>query len=243
MSKFEDHLWREVARQHGPDVEHAGRPQPRHTRLRARMLAGGSILGLAGAGTAAALVLGAASASPAFAVTRNHDGTVTVWVKRSSGIAGANAKLHQLGVRAMVLPQAPARCSDLPITQQGAPAPQGKNFIAPRGNVIAPRGSFTDAHWTIDRKIPPGQVLALTPAPGPSLTHAPGPAGNSGNSGTAGNSGNSGSSGTATTSGSQAPAPSVNWQTTTGQVWTCNVPAQPTPSPGAGSTGTTGNSG
>jgi hypothetical protein len=240
MSKFEDHLWREVARQHGPHMQRAGRPQPRHSRLRPRMLAGGSILGLAGAGTAVALVLGAASASPAFAVTRNHDGTVTVWVKRSSGIAGANAKLHQLGIKAMVLPQAPARCNDLPITEQGPPAP---------------RGNFTGAHWTIDRKVPAGSILALTPpasVPSPTPRSVPGAAGssgNSGNSGTAGNSGTvttggsgtatTGGSGTATTGGSQAPAPSVNWQTRAGQVWTCNVPAQPTPSPG---TGTTGNS-
>ena len=91
MSRFEDHLWREVERQHGPDLEPAGRPPARHSRLGPRILAAGGILGVAGVGTAVALVLGAASASPAFAVTRNHDGTVTVWVKRSSGIAEANA--------------------------------------------------------------------------------------------------------------------------------------------------------
>jgi hypothetical protein len=234
MSKFEDHLWQEVARQHGPHLQRAGRPQPRHSRLRPRMLAGGSILGLAGAGTAVALVLGAASASPAFAVTRNHDGTVTVWVKRSSGIAGANAKLHQLGIKAMVLPQAPARCSDLPITEQATPGTQD---------------NFTGAHWTIDRKVPAGSILALTPpASGPSPTPVPGAAGSSGNSGNSGTTGNSGTGttgggGTATTGGSQASAPSVNWQTVAGQVWTCNVPAQPTPSSGASSTGTTANSG
>ena len=228
MSKFEDHLWREVERQHGPDLEPARRPPSRHSRPGPRILAAGGILGVAGVGTAFALVLGAASASPAFAVTRNHDGTVTVWVKRSAGIAGANAKLHQLGIRATVLPQAPARCSDLPITRQGAPAPNDH---------------FTNAHWTIDRKIPAGQILALTPAPTSSLTPTPGPtdkANNSGNTVTAGN------RGATTTSGSRNPAPSVNWTTPAGKVWTCNVPAQPTPSPGAGTTGTSttgGNSG
>ncbi len=58
-------------------------------------------VGLAGEGATVALVLGAASTSPAFAVTRHHDRTVTVWVKRSDGIAGANTKLHQLGIRAL----------------------------------------------------------------------------------------------------------------------------------------------
>ncbi len=234
MSKFEDHLWQEFARQHGPRVELAGRPRPRHSRSGPRILAGGSVLGLAGVGITVALVLGATSTSPAFAVTRHHDGTVTVWVKRSSGIAGANAKLHQLGIRAMVLPQAPVRCSDLPITQQGAPAPGG---------------NFTGAHWTINRKVPAGQILALTPrASGPSLTPAPSPSensGNSGNTGTAGTNGTAtsgGSTGTATSGGSQVPAPNLNWQTPSGRVWTCNVPVQPSPTPGASNTATSGNS-
>jgi hypothetical protein len=231
MSKFEDHLWREVERQHGPDVERAGRPRARHSRLRSRVLAGGSVLGLAGAGATIALVLGAASASPAFAVTRHHNGTVTVWVKRASGIAGANAKLHQLGIRATVLPKAPVRCSDLPNTHQGPPAPQG---------------NFTEAHWTIDRKIPAGQMLALTPpASGPSRTSVPGPAGNSGNSGNAGNSGNSGTvgnSGTATTGGGQVSSPSGN-SGPAGKVWTCIVSVQLTPGSGAGNSGNSGNSG
>ena len=56
-------------------------------------------LGLAGLGTALVLVLSAASTSPAFAVSRNHDGTVTISIKRSSGVAGANARLNQLGIR------------------------------------------------------------------------------------------------------------------------------------------------
>lgn len=220
MSNFEDHLWREVERQHDPDLEPSGRPPTRHRRLAPRILAAAGILGLAGVGTAVALALGAASASPAFAVTRHPDGTVTVWVKRSSGIAGANAKLHQLGIRATVLPQAPVRCGDLPITQQGDPAPNRH---------------FTKAYWTIDRKIPAGKMLALTPAPAPSLTPAPGPADNANSSD---NTVTAGNSGTATTSGGRGPAPSVNWQTPAGKVWTCSVPVGPTPGPGAGNTGT-----
>jgi hypothetical protein len=160
------------SRAHGRDVEQAGRLRARHSRLRPRVLAGGS-LSLVGIGATVALVLGAASTSPAFAVTRHHDGTVTVWVKRSGGIAGANARLHQLGIRAMVLPQAPASCTDLPITQQETPVPQG--FVAAPANAIPPRGSFHGAHWTIDRKVPAGQILVLTPAPAPSPTPSPAP--------------------------------------------------------------------
>ena len=100
MSKFEDRLWRQLIREHGSDLAQMRRPAAKHAwRSRPRMLAG-TTLGLAGIGTAAALLLGAASSSPAFAVTRNSDGTVSVSIDRLSGIAGANQKLASLGIRA-----------------------------------------------------------------------------------------------------------------------------------------------
>ena len=52
--------------------------------------------------TAAALLLGASTSSPAFAVTRNADGTVTVDLMKPSGIAGANERLAAMGVRAQI---------------------------------------------------------------------------------------------------------------------------------------------
>ncbi len=100
MSKFEDRLWREIVRDHGVDLEQIDRPPARlPRRARSRLLAGTTI-GLAGAGTALALAFGAASSSPAFAVSRNHDGSVTVVIKRLAGISGVNQKLAQLGIRA-----------------------------------------------------------------------------------------------------------------------------------------------
>ena len=57
MTKFEDHLWREVARQQGPHLERAGRPPAQHGRLRPRVLAGGSLLALAGVGATALIRL------------------------------------------------------------------------------------------------------------------------------------------------------------------------------------------
>jgi hypothetical protein len=175
-------------------------------RIRPRLLAGTTV-GAAGTGVVLALVLSAAGSSPAFAVTRNHDGTVTVWIRRSAGIAGANAKLRELGIRARVMTQVPAGCT---------------NAIAnaPLTTVVAPAQSNTiaNAHWTIDpRRVPRGQTLVLTAGNSgsgadASTTHpraesvvvpkwmqlscpAPPPgAGNSGNSGNSG-SGNSGNSG------------------------------------------------
>jgi hypothetical protein len=168
MSKFEDHLWREVARQHGPDLDIAGRPRGQYPRPGRRVLAS-STLGLAGLGTVLAFVLSTGATSPAFAVTRNHNGTVTVSIRRSTGIAGANAKLHQLGINARVLAQVPVGCStSTPMAGHGAPAPSG---------------GIANAHWTINpSQVPAGQTLALTPPP----------TGNSGNTAPSGNSGSSG---------------------------------------------------
>jgi hypothetical protein len=105
MSEFEENLWQDVVREHGQDLAKAGSVAARRRRpARPRLLAGTS-LGLAGVGAVLALVLGAASSTPAFAVTRNHDGTVSVKVFRVAGIAAANAKLAALGIRARIVPQ------------------------------------------------------------------------------------------------------------------------------------------
>jgi hypothetical protein len=215
MSKFEDHLWREVVRQHGHDLEPATPPRVKRRRARPRLLAG-TTLGLAAMGAALALVLGAASSSPAFAVTPNHDGTWTVKILRSDGIAAANARLTALGVRARVV-----RVED------GCAA---ASMLTPQSTAVKP-GAI---NWTIDwtriqaridpGKIPAGRTLVIAAwraggrvvvAPGRAVSGAPpvclppipptcpspvaGNSGNSGNSGsapshtvTSGNSGNSG---------------------------------------------------
>lgn len=110
MSKFEDRLWMELVREHGCDLAQIRKPARRGPRRPRPRLLVGTTLGLAGMGTILALALGAASSSPAFAVTRNPDGTVTVWVTRVGGIAGANARLAALGVRAKAV-QVTAGCT------------------------------------------------------------------------------------------------------------------------------------
>jgi hypothetical protein len=83
----------------------AGPPAARTRRLgsaRIRLLAGATA---AVAALAAGLVilLGSSATSPAFAVTHNPDGTVTVRLITLWGIAGANHKLAAMGVRARIL--------------------------------------------------------------------------------------------------------------------------------------------
>jgi hypothetical protein len=62
-------------------------------------------LGLAVTATVGVLAITVAgSPSPAFAVTDNHDGTVTLTIRELGNPAVVNAKLAQLGVRARVVP-------------------------------------------------------------------------------------------------------------------------------------------
>ncbi len=99
MSDFEDNLWREVQRTYGAALSDAPDPLHRPSRLRRPVLAGTS-LGVVGGSVAAVILLTAASSSPAFAVTRHSDGTVSVVIRRIEGIAGANRRLQFLGIRA-----------------------------------------------------------------------------------------------------------------------------------------------
>ena len=175
MSKFEDHLWAEFVRDHGNAVAQMSTPTARSVRRGPRLVAG-TALGLAGVGAAVALVLGATTTTPAFAVTRNHDGTFTISIQGASGVAGANARLDRLGIRAQVMPQVPVGChGTLTVAQQGQGAPESGQY-----RYIA------KAQWTIDpRKVPRDQRLALTPPPTP-------PGGDSGNSGSGAGSGSGG---------------------------------------------------
>jgi hypothetical protein len=78
------------------------------------MLAGGATA-VAGAAAAAVVALSAAmGAPPAFAVTNNSDGSVTITLTELTGVSGLNAKLASMGVAVRAVPvvsgcNAPAR--------------------------------------------------------------------------------------------------------------------------------------
>jgi hypothetical protein len=129
---------------------------------------------VAGIATVLALVLSAASSSPAFAVTQNHDGTVSVALMRSAGIVGANAKLSALGVRARIVPQA-AGCGTA-ITATAASGPSTTTLAgqrlridpgkipAGRTLVIAARGSGQNVNYVAASTVS-GAAPACLPPP------------------------------------------------------------------------------
>jgi hypothetical protein len=128
MSKFTDHLWRDLVREHGPTLAHADRPEPgRARRPRPRVLAG-STLGLASVIAALTLVLSATASPPAFAVTRHHDGSVSVKINRRSGIAGANRKLAAMGIHERVMAVSDGQSIPLSCVAPG-PGSDGKSLV------------------------------------------------------------------------------------------------------------------
>jgi hypothetical protein len=161
MTEFEDNLWLEVVRAHGHELARARRPVRKHRRAIRPQLLAGTTVGLAAAATAAALLFSASSSPPAFAVTRNPDGTVTVNLTRPSGIAGANEELAAMGVRARI-------AGDTKTTPK---------LVCPGGT--APTITFDPA------RIPSGEEVVITPGQ-PGAGNAAGLKGGSNGAGSAG---------------------------------------------------------
>ena len=101
MTKFEDQLFGQLMAEHGHHLRAVERPAPARRARRPVWLATG-VVGAVAAGTAAVLALGSASAMAAYSVTQ-HDGTVSVTVDNASGVAGANAALHRMHARVVVV--------------------------------------------------------------------------------------------------------------------------------------------
>jgi len=100
---FEDRLWRDLVRDHAADLASLRR-HASTTRSKRPLLLGGGAMSAGGAATVVALVLTATTSTPAYAVRNNSDGTITVTIHDIAGVAGANAQLARLGVRARAVP-------------------------------------------------------------------------------------------------------------------------------------------
>jgi len=109
MTKFADHLYEDLMREHGDALRSVSEPEaqtvPARLRRRATRpawLTAGLVTGTGA--VAGGFVLFGGATAPAYAVTQNPDGTVSVSVSQSSAIDAANAKLTALGVRVVVVP-------------------------------------------------------------------------------------------------------------------------------------------
>jgi hypothetical protein len=185
MTNFEDHLWQEfVSTEHGDALARMSRPEARHAQSRRRpVLLTSTGLGLAGLATGGVLALAAGGAAPAFAVTKNTDGTVAITLSDLSALPALNQKLIQEGIPVVAVAM-DASCTIKP-----------GQFASPSGVPVGRPASASAAVRINPSDIPSGDVGVIgvmktdtgrlrvlatvdAPAPGPSClnpaAYAPG---------------------------------------------------------------------
>jgi hypothetical protein len=151
MTKFSDQLFDDLMREHGTALNGTTpRAQPkRRVTARRTLVAGGGAVAVA---AAIAGGLAATTGSPAYAVTKNPDGTITLAVYQKSGIAGVNARLRQLGDNQVVVVPIEAGCPRPP-----APAVSVHGHRVGAAIRISPSGSIT----VKAQGIPAGDILVV----------------------------------------------------------------------------------
>lgn len=102
MLKIEERLWTNLTAEPGADRTLSAR-QPTTVRRRPhRGPLAAAALGLTGLIAAVALATGGPDTTPAYAVTLNANGSVSVTLNEVLGVSGANEQLARLGVRARI---------------------------------------------------------------------------------------------------------------------------------------------
>jgi hypothetical protein len=183
MTKFTDGLFDDLMREHGAALTATPASAPNQKR---RFTARPVLLSAGAAGVALAATVGTLAAgggTPAYAVTANSDGSVSVAVYQASGYAGANAKLRELGdeqvvvvpvragcpsIRSLRKPVRPVRTLDLSIR----PEPNGSYTIqaklVPAGDiVVVPMGALSPLNDMTD------EPFAVTSPPAPRCVSIP----------------------------------------------------------------------
>jgi hypothetical protein len=164
MTKFADQLFDDLMREHGSTLTNARTPAPRqHLATRRALLAvgGGGVAVAAAAGTNGAGhgADAAAGRTPAYAVTPHRNGTITLAVYQKAGIAGANAKLRELGDSQVYVVPVGAGCPSMSSLPAPAVPLNGKHLTV-RSSVTV--GSSPGGSVTVNAKgIPVGDILVV----------------------------------------------------------------------------------
>lgn len=131
-------------------------PAARRSRGRPFRLLAASTTGLAAIATAAVLAVGATTAtSPAFAVPRLHDGSVSVKINRTTSIAEVNRKLAAMGIE-RIGKRALTAGEDLASIPDCSSIPAGW-----KGEWAQMAGSSSGPGYTISETVAPGTWVLL----------------------------------------------------------------------------------
>ena len=143
-------------------------------RRRPRLLAGASFA-VAGTATAVTLLLSAAaSPPPAFAVTRLHDGSVSVKINRRTSIADVNRKLATMGIE-RIGKRSLAAGEDLSSIPDCSSIPPGW-----KGEWVQMAGSSSGPGYSISESVAPGTWVLIMCTAGHPAKSGPASAGNTG---------------------------------------------------------------
>jgi len=125
--------------------------EPRRSSRRVFGLVAVSTTGLAAIATATVLAVGATTATPpAFAVTRLHDGSVSLKINRRTSLAAVNRKLAALGIE-QIGKRSIAAGADLSSIPSCSSVPPGW-----KGEWVQSAGSSSGPGYTIYSTVPAG---------------------------------------------------------------------------------------
>jgi hypothetical protein len=142
------------------DQASAARRPGRARRRRPRLLAG-AMGAVAASATAVALLLSvSASPPPAFAVTRQNDGSVSLKINRATSIAEVNGKLAAMGIE-RIGKHAMAAGEDLSSIPSCSSIPPGW-----KGEWVQMAGSSSGPGYSISETVPPGTWVLVYCASG-----------------------------------------------------------------------------
>lgn len=159
MGKFEERLLDDLVQRHGFEVSEAARPAPRPSSARPLWIGAGALT-IAGSIAVAVTVFG--GNTPAFAVSKDADGVVTLSIKDIRAVDAANAELRRIGAPVLAVPMT-ADCTDRFEMDEG--------FVGEMSGTVA-SGSGDEGSVTVRTKgLPPGStVLVAAKKDGDKLT-------------------------------------------------------------------------
>ncbi|MEH1125024.1 hypothetical protein [Micromonospora sp. CPCC 206061] len=149
MGKFEERLFGDLVQRHGGAISEAVRPAPRPSSVRPLWIAAGA---LTVAGSIAIAVTGFGGNSPAFAVSKDADGVVTLSIKDIRAVDAANAELRRIGAPVLAVPMT-VDCKDTFEIDEG--------FVGEMSGTVA-SGSGDEGSVTVRTKgLRPGSTVLV----------------------------------------------------------------------------------